>query len=655
MADGVRRSDAANPRRPGVGDGAPESAAYPDARPASTGRGGYPSASYQNQDADRRHDARPYQGSDSYRNPDFHQDSASYQTSVGPYPVSGGYQPSNGYPPPGPGPGPGSYPDPRAPGSHQTQGAPPQAGYGRDELGPGYGAGAGYRGEPASGGYASPAGVSTPDFYSEQTRLASGARQAGLPPVDPGLRAEEPYREEPYRPPVPRPQARPGGFGGHQPAASNLRQGGHYQPGAPYPPDGAGYPAAPSGPGAYQPPVDFEAGYPGGGEAGAARDAAAAAAAPPTTVGGFPPSRAGGQGGTTGRRPPAPPLSGLPRDPLPVDGPATDDMMALADLRLRQGGDRAERPDGVPPPRTRQAGADMSAPAARRAGSQRSGHRASSSAADQSTGEQVSAVHSDHGRRRDERSSPRSTDRSAEGTGTRQNRPRDAAGVTPLLRRLLYAVVILGVAFALGGGAGFVWQKIGSSGSGDKAGATARPSTVAGSTAGASAGPGASAGRPPAATAAPATVPADWVAVADAQQKAKFSHPPGWKQRRDNTALFFVEQPVGSATSGGLQMVGVARVAASDQAAALNIVQNSEFASQPGLTKDGSRVMTDSSGAQVQEWVGSYLREGQRVTYVMRTLPAGDVVYVLISRSLAESADTATALIGSLRASFSPA
>ncbi len=337
--------------------------------------------------------------------------------------------------------------------------------------------------------------------------------------------------------------------------------------------------------------------------------------------------------------------------------------MALADLRLRQGGDRAERPDGVPPPRTRQAGADMSAPAARRAGSQRSGRRASSSAADQSTGEQVGAVRSDHGRRRDERSSPRSTDRSAsrstdrsaEGTGTRQNRPRDAAGVTPLLRRLLYAVVILGVAFALGGGAGFVWQKISSSGSGDKAGATARPSTAAGSTAGASAGPGASAGRPPAATAAPATVPADWVAVADAQQKAKFSHPPGWKQRRDNTGVFFGEPPVGSVTSGGPQMVGVARVAASDQAAALNIVQDSEFASQPGLTKDGSRVVTDSSGAQVQEWVGSYLREGQRVTYVMRTLPAGDVVYVLISRSSAESADTATALIGSLRASFSPA
>ncbi len=245
-------------------------------------------------------------------------------------------------------------------------------------------------------------------------------------------------------------------------------------------------------------------------------------------------------------------------------------------------------------------------------------------------------------------------DRSAEDTGTRRNRPRDAAEVTPLLRRLLYAVVILGVAFAVGGGAGFVWQKINPGGSGGGTGATARPSTAPGSTAGASAGPGGSASRPSAA-AAPATVPADWVAATDAQQKAKFSHPSGWKQRRDNTGVFFVEPPVGTAASGGPRMVGVARVAASDQMAALNIVQGSEFASQPGLTKDSSRAVTDSSGVQVQEWVGSYLREGQRVTYVMRTLPAGDAIYVLISRSSSESADTATALVGSLRASFSPA
>ncbi|AEH07814.1 hypothetical protein FsymDg_0242 [Candidatus Protofrankia datiscae] len=163
--------------------------------------------------------------------------------------------------------------------------------------------------------------------------------------------------------------------------------------------------------------------------------------------------------------------------------------------------------------------------------------------------------------------------------------------------------------------------------------------------------------REPAAghAAPPATVPADWVAVTDAQQKAAFSHPAAWQQRRDKTAVFFVEPPVGNARSGGPQMVGVARVAGTDQAAALTAVQDSEFTIQPGVTRETTRTVADPGGARVQEWVGSYLREGQRATYVMRAVPAGDAVYVLIARSSAQSAATATTLLESLRASFRPA
>ncbi len=102
-------------------------------------------------------------------------------------------------------------------------------------------------------------------------------------------------------------------------------------------------------------------------------------------------------------------------------------------------------------------------------------------------------------------------------------------------------------------------------------------------------------------------------------------------------------------------MIGVARVAATDQRAALKAVQDSEFATQPGFTQERSGQVTDTTAAPSQELVGSYLREGQRVTYVMRALSAGDAVYVLIARSSSAQADTATTLMASLRASFTPA
>ncbi|WP_322769223.1 hypothetical protein [Frankia sp. Cr1] len=149
------------------------------------------------------------------------------------------------------------------------------------------------------------------------------------------------------------------------------------------------------------------------------------------------------------------------------------------------------------------------------------------------------------GRRRDDHGSAPS---SIEDTGSHRAQPRNAVAGTPLLRRLLYAVVILAVAFAVGGGAGFVWQKINPG----KAATAARPATAPSGTA-AAAGPSASASPAagPGTTTAPATVPADWVAVTDAKQRAKFSHPPGWNQRRDNTAVFFIEAPAGTASGSG--------------------------------------------------------------------------------------------------------
>jgi hypothetical protein len=51
---------------------------------------------------------------------------------------------------------------------------------------------------------------------------------------------------------------------------------------------------------------------------------------------------------------------------------------------------------------------------------------------------------------------------------------------------------------------------------------------------------------------------------------------------------------------------------------------------------------------------GSYNREGQRVSYLMRTVQASGVVYVLIARVPANQAAALTTLMGALRASFKP-
>ncbi|KLL10500.1 hypothetical protein FrCorBMG51_17670 [Protofrankia coriariae] len=242
----------------------------------------------------------------------------------------------------------------------------------------------------------------------------------GARPFGPPPVDSAPRAGEPYRE-VPRPQAPPGASGGPQPGAAGSRQAGRYQPGAPYPPD-----------------------------------------------------------------------------PLPLDGPAAGEMTVFTDLRSRKGSDRPGRPDGVPPPRTRQVGADTSTSTSRRPGPDHSDdRRAGPSAAEQdTTGEQVGTLRAESGRRRDDRGDPRSPDRSASRStersterstdrstgdaGTRRNRPRDAAGLPWLLRRLVYAVVILGVAFAVGGGAGFVWQKISGGGGGGAAAVTARPPAVRG-------------------------------------------------------------------------------------------------------------------------------------------------------------------------------
>jgi hypothetical protein len=52
---------------------------------------------------------------------------------------------------------------------------------------------------------------------------------------------------------------------------------------------------------------------------------------------------------------------------------------------------------------------------------------------------------------------------------------------------------------------------------------------------------------------------------------------------------------------------------------------------------------------------GSYNREGQRVSYLMRTVQASGAVYVLIARVPANQAAGLTTLMGALRASVKPA
>ncbi|ABW16556.1 hypothetical protein Franean1_7237 [Parafrankia sp. EAN1pec] len=231
----------------------------------------------------------------------------------------------------------------------------------------------------------------------------------------------------------------------------------------------------------------------------------------------------------------------------------------------------------------------------------------------------------------------------------------ESAGLGPFLRRLVIALVVLGVALAVGVGAGVIWEKVRPSG--DTATTANTPPTATPGT-GPSASPAPSTGAPAGGGQPQAAVPADWVAFTDPDQKATFSHPPTWKQRRDNTGVFFGEPgagAVGTPAEYGPQMIGVARVAGADAATALSQVQSSEFGSVSGLTQDRSGPATDTSGATVQELAGSYDRDGQRVSYLMRTSEAPGAVYVLIARVRADASASLNTMMGALRASFQPA
>lgn len=242
------------------------------------------------------------------------------------------------------------------------------------------------------------------------------------------------------------------------------------------------------------------------------------------------------------------------------------------------------------------------------------------------------------------------------GSAGREPAGRDDAGAESMsfLRRLAVAMVVLAVALGVGVGAGVVWEKVRPSGRTAASGSD-QPTSGAAS----SASPGATATTPPAVAGAGTAatgqiaVPADWVAFTDPQQKASFSHPPVWKLRRDNTGVFYGE-PGAKATDYGPQMIGVARIAGSDATAALAKVQAGEFDGVAGLTKERSGAATDTNGQPTQELAGSYDREGQRVSYLMRTISADGAVYVLIARVSTSAAASLNTLMGALRSSFSP-
>ncbi|MCK9894327.1 hypothetical protein [Frankia sp. AgB32] len=242
------------------------------------------------------------------------------------------------------------------------------------------------------------------------------------------------------------------------------------------------------------------------------------------------------------------------------------------------------------------------------------------------------------------------------GYGGRADRATAAGDADSMsfLRRLGVALVVLAVALGVGVGAGVVWEKIRPSGHTATSGGAATPSAPASPTVAATGGTAAGGAQSAATPAAgQVAVPADWVASTDAVQKATFSHPPVWKQRRDNTGIFYGEP--GTASDFGPTMIGVARVAGSDANAALAKVQAGEFAGVSGLTKNPISATTDSSGQPTQELTGSYTREGQPVSYAMRTVSVSGAVYVLIVRGATSAAASINSLMGALRTSFSPA
>jgi hypothetical protein len=210
-----------------------------------------------------------------------------------------------------------------------------------------------------------------------------------------------------------------------------------------------------------------------------------------------------------------------------------------------------------------------------------------------------------------------------------------------LSRRLITAVLVLAATFAVGVGAAVVWQKVNPS---DDVAASAGPPTT---------GPTATAPPTGAPTpAAPVPVPADWVAYTAAAQRATFSHPPTWTERSNETGVFFHEP---SASGPGLQMIGVARVEGMAADAALTHIQQTEFGSA-GLTNLTPGTPAPAAGStDAFELTGSYDRQGARVAYVLRSVPAGGAVYVLFARTAATAAQQRSVLLQSLLASFHPA
>ncbi|MBL7518759.1 hypothetical protein I6A84_11710 [Frankia sp. CNm7] len=213
-------------------------------------------------------------------------------------------------------------------------------------------------------------------------------------------------------------------------------------------------------------------------------------------------------------------------------------------------------------------------------------------------------------------------------------------GLGLFLRRLVIALVWLGFALGLGVGAGVVWEKVRPSGEEATAGPSPTPSTTQAPTAPPS--------EPPPSSSPTPAVPSDWVAANDSASGTTWSHPGTWTMRQDSVGIFYGEP-------SGARMVGVARRTGVDGAGALSKVQALEFGGQPGLAVTGSGDVKDTfSGATVRELTGSYTRQGEKVSYLMRTVETPNAVYVLIARAPAASDAELDTLMASLRASFQP-
>jgi hypothetical protein len=218
----------------------------------------------------------------------------------------------------------------------------------------------------------------------------------------------------------------------------------------------------------------------------------------------------------------------------------------------------------------------------------------------------------------------------------------DGPGI-PLIRRLITAVVVLAAAFTIGIGAAVAWQKVHPSEE-----PAAGPAAVA-----PTAQPSSTTQPPPTTPAASGVaVPPDWVPFSDPKVRAAFSHPPNWAQRNNTTGVFFHEP---SASGFGLQMIGVARVEGKPADAALNQVQQTEFGSAglSNLTLGSPTPVAGSNGAF--ELTGTYERQGQKVAYTLRSVSAGDAVYVLFARTAASAESDKTLLLGALESSFKSA